>query len=85
MASIAAMIRLICRMVVFETLFWMGCKSAKMSVMGFLCEFWSWRTSTILQKALLAYLIFGEGIGLTQVLIGNRMLLMHRLSYESQL
>jgi hypothetical protein len=30
------MIRLNCRKAVLETLFWIGCKSAKMSVMGFL-------------------------------------------------
>jgi hypothetical protein len=36
MAIIAGMIRLSCRMVVLETLFWIGCKSAKMSIVGFL-------------------------------------------------
>lgn len=58
----ATMIRLNCRIVVFEMLFCIGCKSAKMSVMGFLGEFWPWRTYTLLQKALSAYVIFGEGI-----------------------
>ena len=61
MAIIATMIRLSCRKVVLETLFWIGCKSAKMSLMGFLCEFWSWRTSTLLQKAPSLQPIFGEG------------------------
>jgi hypothetical protein len=56
------MTRLICRKVVLDMLFWIGCKSAKMSVMGFLCEFGSWRTSTLLQKALSLQPIFGEGI-----------------------
>lgn len=36
MAIIVTMIRLNCRKVVLETLFWIGCKSAKMSVTGFL-------------------------------------------------
>jgi hypothetical protein len=36
MAIIARMIRLNCRKVVRETLFWISCKNAKMSVMGFL-------------------------------------------------
>jgi hypothetical protein len=39
MAIIASMIRLNCRIVVLDTLFWIGCKSAKMSAMGFLFEF----------------------------------------------
>jgi len=68
-AIIAAMIRLSCRKVVLETLFWIGWKSAKMSVMGFLGEFWSWRTSTLLQKALSAYVIFGEGIDIDDIII----------------
>jgi len=62
MAIIARMIRLNCRKVVMEMLFWIGCKSAKMSVIGFLFEFWSWTTSTLLQKALSLQLVFGEGI-----------------------
>jgi len=33
-----------------------------MSVIGFLFEFWSWTTSTLLQKALSLQLVFGEGI-----------------------
>jgi hypothetical protein len=44
------MIRLICREVVLEMLFCIGCKSAKMSVMGFLGEFWSWRIKLYYKK-----------------------------------
>lgn len=62
MATIARIIRLNCRIAVLDRLFWIGCKSAKMFVMGFLVEFWSWRTSTLLQKAHLLQSIFGEGI-----------------------
>jgi hypothetical protein len=62
-AIIATMIRLICRIVILRTLFWIGCISAKMSVMGFLGELWSWSISTLLQKALSLQLIFGEDIG----------------------
>ena len=49
-AIMATMIRLNCRKVVLETLFWIGCKSAKMSVMGFLGELWSWQTKLYYKK-----------------------------------
>jgi len=39
----------------------MVCKSAKITVMGFCGEFWSWRTSTQLGKAVFSQAIFGEG------------------------
>jgi len=63
MDSIAVMIPLICRKVVLVTLFCIGCKSAKMSLMGFL-----WLVAVLVDlnfttKALSAYVIFGEGIG----------------------
>jgi len=44
------MIRLNCRKVVLETLFCIGCKSAKMFVMGFLGEFSSWSTKLYYKK-----------------------------------
>jgi len=56
--SIAMMIRFICRKVVLETLFCIGCKSAKMLFMGFL-----WLVGVLVDlnfttKALSAYFIF---------------------------
>ena len=62
MAIIATTIRLNCRKVVLETLFCIGCKSAKMFVMGFLGEFWSWSTKLYYKKPYPLTLFFGEGI-----------------------
>ncbi len=59
-AIIATMIRLNCRKVVLETLFWIGCKSAHCLSWAFCGEFWSWPTSTLRRKALFSQTIFGE-------------------------
>lgn len=50
MAIMATMTRLNCRKVVMETLFYIGCKSAKISAMGFLGEFWSWSAKLYYKK-----------------------------------
>ena len=62
MAIIAKMIRLSCRNVVLETLFWIGCKSAKMFIGGFLLRVVVLENTTLLQKPSQFSLFFGEGI-----------------------
>ena len=61
MAIMAGIIRLSCRKVVLETLFCIGCKSAKMFIGGF-CVSWSCGDLNFTTKALLSQPVFGEGI-----------------------
>ena len=54
-AIMAVIIRLSCRKVVLETLFCIGCKSAKMFIGGFLfCELLSWKTQLYYKNPLIS-------------------------------
>jgi hypothetical protein len=57
--SIAMMIRLICRKVVLETLFCIGCKSAKMFIGGLFVVWAGCRKLNSTTKALSTQPIFG--------------------------
>ena len=64
MAIIAGMIRLSCRKVVLETLFCIGCKSAKMFIGGFLLVWVGRGGLNSTTKTLSTQPVFGEGIGI---------------------
>ena len=72
MAIMAGIIRLSCRKVVLETLFCIGCKSAKMFIGGF-CVSWSCGDLNFTTKALLSQPVFGEGIDKGNPFLLNRM------------